>query len=265
MTSRSSVSRTSSAIASCGHVVPRREPIISSPKPPVSPPAIWWSMWTMVLAVSRGYSPSRRLARPMIALKSITPKATSFSCRSRTSIFCRATASEETKVDLDRLGGGNWQARKARMKSRIREIAGELIKIAAERQLREAPRLAVGPGAYDEFCAGFPYEETDDQLAAIDATIKDLGSGRPMDRLDLRRCRFRQDRSGIARRLHRGHRRQAGCGGRADDAAGSSAFQDVLRAFPRLSGECGAGVAAGAGGRAGAKSGRVWPTATWTS
>ena len=91
--------------------------------------------------------------------------------------------SEETKVDLDRLGGGNWQARKARMKSRIREIAGELIKIAAERQLREAPRLAVGPGAYDEFCAGFPYEETDDQLAAIEATIRDLNSGRPMDRL----------------------------------------------------------------------------------
>ena len=91
--------------------------------------------------------------------------------------------SEETNVELDRLGGGNWQARKARMKSRIHEIAGELIKIAAERQLREAPRLTVGPGAYDEFCAGFPYEETDDQLAAIDATIKDLGSGRPMDRL----------------------------------------------------------------------------------
>jgi transcription-repair coupling factor (superfamily II helicase) len=91
--------------------------------------------------------------------------------------------SEEPAVDLDRVGGGNWQARKARMKSRIREIAGELIKIAAERQLREAPRLTVGPGAYDEFCAAFPYEETDDQLSAIDATLKDLGSGRPMDRL----------------------------------------------------------------------------------
>jgi transcription-repair coupling factor (superfamily II helicase) len=91
--------------------------------------------------------------------------------------------SEQANVELDRLGGGNWQARKARMKSRIREIAGELIKIAAERQLREAARLSVGPGAYDEFCAGFPYEETDDQLAAIDATIKDIASGRPMDRL----------------------------------------------------------------------------------
>jgi transcription-repair coupling factor (superfamily II helicase) len=90
---------------------------------------------------------------------------------------------EQTHVDLDRLGGGNWQARKARMKSRIREIAGELIKIAAERQLRGTARLNVGPGAYDEFCAGFPYEETEDQLAAIDAAIKDLGSGHPMDRL----------------------------------------------------------------------------------
>jgi transcription-repair coupling factor (superfamily II helicase) len=90
---------------------------------------------------------------------------------------------EQANVELDRLGGGNWQARKARMKSRIREIAGELIKVAAERQLRDAARLSVGPGAYDEFCAGFPYEETEDQLAAIESTIKDLGSGRPMDRL----------------------------------------------------------------------------------
>src|SRR5205814_9648126 len=76
--------------------------------------------------------------------------------------------SEETSVELDRLGGSGWQARKARLKQRIREIAGELIKVAAERLLHEAPRLAVGPGLYDEFCAGFPYAETDDQQAAID-------------------------------------------------------------------------------------------------
>jgi transcription-repair coupling factor (superfamily II helicase) len=91
--------------------------------------------------------------------------------------------SEETHVDLDRLGGGAWQSRKARMKARIREIAGELIKIAAERQLREAPRLAPERAAYDEFCARFPYEETEDQQTAIDATIDDLSNGRPMDRL----------------------------------------------------------------------------------
>jgi transcription-repair coupling factor (superfamily II helicase) len=91
--------------------------------------------------------------------------------------------SEGSGVELDRLGSGAWQARKSRMKNRIREIAGQLIKIAAERQLREAPRLAVAAGLYDEFCAGFPYEETDDQQAAIAAVLNDLNSGRPMDRL----------------------------------------------------------------------------------
>jgi transcription-repair coupling factor (superfamily II helicase) len=91
--------------------------------------------------------------------------------------------SEETGVELDKLGGVAWQTRKARMKKRIREIAGELIKVAAERQMRAAPQLTVAHGAYDEFCAGFPYEETDDQQAAIDAVLKELAAGRPMDRL----------------------------------------------------------------------------------
>src|SRR5262249_38686049 len=68
-------------------------------------------------------------------------------------------------------------------KARILAIAGDLIKIAAERQLREAPKLTVTPGAYDEFAAGFPYEETEDQLTAINAALDDLGKGRPMDRL----------------------------------------------------------------------------------
>jgi transcription-repair coupling factor (superfamily II helicase) len=86
-------------------------------------------------------------------------------------------------VDLDRLGGTGWQNRKARLKNRIREIAHELIKIAAQRKLREAPRLVVGPGLYDEFCAGFPYQETDDQQSAIDAVLDDLAAGQPMDRL----------------------------------------------------------------------------------
>src|SRR5258707_4899240 len=69
------------------------------------------------------------------------------------------------------------------MKNRIREIAGELIKIAAERHLHEAPKMPVQPHVYDEFCARFPYEETEDQLGAINASLKDLESGRPMDRL----------------------------------------------------------------------------------
>ncbi|MFO1151988.1 MAG: transcription-repair coupling factor [Alsobacter sp.] len=91
--------------------------------------------------------------------------------------------SEETEVALDRLGGGAWQARKAKLKERIREMAHALIKVAAARALREAPRLAPAEGLYDEFSARFPYDETEDQQNAIDQVLDDLNSGRPMDRL----------------------------------------------------------------------------------
>ncbi len=91
--------------------------------------------------------------------------------------------SEDAEAQLDRLGGGAWQARKARMKKRILEMAAGLIKIAAARALREAPKLVPPDGAYDEFAAKFPYEETEDQAGAIDAVLDDLGAGRPMDRL----------------------------------------------------------------------------------
>src|SRR5918997_2408988 len=91
--------------------------------------------------------------------------------------------SEEAEVALDRLGGGAWQARKARMKQRIREMAGALMKIAAAPILKEAPRVVPPEGLYDEFAARFPYEETEDQMNAIEAVLDDLGAGRPMDRL----------------------------------------------------------------------------------
>jgi transcription-repair coupling factor (superfamily II helicase) len=91
--------------------------------------------------------------------------------------------SEETEVQLDKLGGGAWQKRKARMRKRILEMAAGLIKIAAERATREAPKLVPPDGLYDEFCAGFPYDETEDQQATIDSVLGDLASGRPMDRL----------------------------------------------------------------------------------
>jgi transcription-repair coupling factor (superfamily II helicase) len=91
--------------------------------------------------------------------------------------------SEDTGAELDRLGGVGWQNRKARLKQRIREMAAALVKIAAARSLHEAPKFTLPEGLYDEFCARFPYDETDDQRAAIDAVIDDLGAGRPMDRL----------------------------------------------------------------------------------
>jgi transcription-repair coupling factor (superfamily II helicase) len=86
-------------------------------------------------------------------------------------------------VQLDRLGGAAWQARKAKAKERLREMAMGLIRIAAERATKETDAVVPPHGVFDEFCARFPYEETEDQLNAIGDVLEDLGAGRPMDRL----------------------------------------------------------------------------------
>ena len=90
---------------------------------------------------------------------------------------------EDENIQLDTLGSAAWQAKKAKVKNRIREIASKLIAIAAERQLKSSEIFIPESGCYDEFCAKFPYHETDDQLNAIADVLKDLGQGSPMDRL----------------------------------------------------------------------------------
>ncbi len=91
--------------------------------------------------------------------------------------------SDGSEVDLDRLGGVAWQARKSKLKKRIRDMAEQLIKIAAQRLLVRAEPVDVNTGSYDEFAARFPYEETEDQLVAIAAVFDDLAAGKVMDRL----------------------------------------------------------------------------------
>ncbi len=91
--------------------------------------------------------------------------------------------SDAEGVGLDKLGGVAWSARKARMKNRIREIAGELLATAAARALREGEPVSIDPHGLAAFVDRFPYAETDDQLKAIGDVLDDLTSGRPMDRL----------------------------------------------------------------------------------
>jgi transcription-repair coupling factor (superfamily II helicase) len=91
--------------------------------------------------------------------------------------------SEDAEAQLDKLGGVAWQNRKARAKKRLRDMAEGLIKIAAARAARTTDAILRPDALYDEFCARFPYEETEDQLAAIDDIFTDFASGHPMDRL----------------------------------------------------------------------------------
>jgi len=91
--------------------------------------------------------------------------------------------SEDSGAQLDRLGAASWQSRKARVKKRIKDIADELIAIAAQRHLKEGESMARPEGMYEEFAARFPYPETEDQDRAILDTLTDMASGRPMDRL----------------------------------------------------------------------------------
>ena len=91
--------------------------------------------------------------------------------------------SGEEGVALDKLGGEAWQKRRARLKERIREIAHELLKTAAQRALRKAPVFAAEESAYNQFADRFPWQETDDQERAIEDVLNDLADGKPMDRL----------------------------------------------------------------------------------
>ena len=84
---------------------------------------------------------------------------------------------------LDQLGGTSWNRTKARVKSGMRDMAGELLKLYAERQVAKAPALPADSDFLHQFEAAFPYEETPDQLEAIAVIKEDLQRERPMDRL----------------------------------------------------------------------------------
>ncbi len=86
-------------------------------------------------------------------------------------------------VNLDKLGSHQWQARKARTRKNVLEIADKLMKVAAARHVKKGNIYLPDDKHYHEFCARFPFAETDDQLRAIDDVIDDLKKGRPMDRL----------------------------------------------------------------------------------
>lgn len=98
-------------------------------------------------------------------------------------VLSRYKGSEGTSVKLDKIGGAGWQKRKAKAKKNLLEIAGELIKIAAEREMAKGHVYAKPDGLYDAFCAGFPFTPTPEQQKACDDVEDEMLSNKPMDRL----------------------------------------------------------------------------------
>jgi transcription-repair coupling factor (superfamily II helicase) len=84
---------------------------------------------------------------------------------------------------VDKLGGQRWAATRRRIQRSIREIAQELVRIYALRQVKEGNRFSPPDRSFREFEASFPYEETRDQQAAIEDVLEDMEMGKPMDRL----------------------------------------------------------------------------------
>ncbi len=86
-------------------------------------------------------------------------------------------------IGLDKLGGTAFATRKERVKKDLFVMAEKLIDIASKRALNQTGRILAPHGLYQEFCARFPYSETDDQMRSIQEIETDLASGKPMDRL----------------------------------------------------------------------------------
>ncbi len=91
-------------------------------------------------------------------------------------------ASPET-APLHSLGGEAWTKAKKKAADKVRDVAAELLEIQAKRRARAGLALEVDRAMYEPFAAAFPFEETPDQHAAIEAVIRDLGSSQPMDRV----------------------------------------------------------------------------------
>lgn len=87
------------------------------------------------------------------------------------------------EAELSKLGSSAWQRNKAKLKSRITEIAQQLLEITAKRKVARINPIEFNSEEYEEFCRRFKYTETDDQLNAINDIQKDLDSEYLMDRL----------------------------------------------------------------------------------
>nr|WP_254621568.1 transcription-repair coupling factor [Stutzerimonas stutzeri] len=98
-------------------------------------------------------------------------------------LIARYTGSDDALAPLHRLGSETWQKAKRKAAEQVRDVAAELLDIYARRAAREGHAFADPQVDYETFSAGFPFEETPDQQAAIEAVRSDMLAAKPMDRL----------------------------------------------------------------------------------
>jgi len=98
-------------------------------------------------------------------------------------VISRYSGGAPETAPLHKLGSGAWDKAKRRAMQQVRDTAAELLNIYAQRAIRKGHAFQLAQHDYEAFAAGFGFEETADQSAAIEAVLLDLQSGKPMDRL----------------------------------------------------------------------------------
>ncbi len=98
-------------------------------------------------------------------------------------LISRYTGADPEHAPLHKLGGDQWAKAKSKAAKKVRDVAAELLELYARREARRGRAMPIDASLYARFCAGFPYQETDDQARAIDAVLEDLASDQPMDRV----------------------------------------------------------------------------------
>ncbi|QJR14416.1 transcription-repair coupling factor [Usitatibacter palustris] len=98
-------------------------------------------------------------------------------------VISRYTGASPDSAPLHRLGSGAWEKARRKAAQQVRDTAAELLDLYAKRTARKGFQFPLAGKDFEAFNAGFEFEETPDQAAAIEAVVLDMTSGKPMDRL----------------------------------------------------------------------------------
>ncbi|SDI84788.1 transcription-repair coupling factor [Ferrimonas sediminum] len=98
-------------------------------------------------------------------------------------LISRYSAGEDSEVQLNRLGSEAWDKARRKAAEKVRDVAAELLDVYARREAKPGFAFKLDQADYQKFSASFPFEETADQEAAIDAVVRDMRTGNAMDRL----------------------------------------------------------------------------------